>query len=385
MDGRSTTIALGLALAATALSGCIQNPDWLNNASAEVSALENKGLADDAAAAWSEDAVLVGAMAFELSEAPDPRIDSDPDPGNGLAPAWWYVYCDASMAQMSAEGEASSHSGYSDDGGSSMSRMESMPMLRAFKVTSDGEVSSEKDAEAFASGFDHEMVTPMGEWTVDSDEALAAAKTDESFAKVAQGFNASVVEGIANYEGETAWWVSAMSADGFVVATVDALTGELTHVESIDMDFEMPDFEWGAANPEMTMQPVHLEGEGVASAGDEPAEFPFTTGGAPMSGSIWIDYGSDAPIATPEGGLWWAIVDEEGNVYDDGRTGGFGFGPSGSHGDDVNIDDVEGHDLVLVIGASSWVPMSPLASDWAYTFTLDLYPPGMEPDEESEP
>lgn len=351
MDGRSTTIVLALAIVGTGLAGCIENPEeWFSNTSAEVSAFENKALADEAAAAWQEDAVLVGSMAFELSESPDPRIDADPDPGNGLAPAWWYVYFDPDADD--------------DD-----------LALRAFKVASDGTVTSEADAEAMAMGFGHEGLEELEGWSVDSNAAIATAKTDESFATVAQGYNATIVQGVAHQEGLTAWWVSAMSADGFVVASVDATTGELLEVESLDMDFEMPEFEWGAANPEMMAEPVHLEGAGEAEPGAEPAEFPFTIE-APMTGAIMLE-ASDSPGES----VWWEILDAEGETVDGGSVGGFmSFGSERGYAHELKIE--EAGDYTLVVGAGSWVPPTPISRSIEYAFMLDLYPEGMESEHE---
>ncbi|HUR69830.1 MAG TPA: hypothetical protein VM370_11350 [Candidatus Thermoplasmatota archaeon] len=375
MDGRSYTLLIALAFVGTGLTGCIQNPDWLNTSSSEVSARDNLRDADKAALDWSPNARLVGVMAFELAESPDPRIDADPDPGNGLAPAWWYVYCDA--AAEKAEAEASTFR--SDD--NEEKAMAAMQMsLRAFKVTSDGEVTSEKDAEAMAAGMDHSMAQPLGEWSVDSDEALAAAKADEGFAKVANGFNASIVEGIAQIEGADAWWVSAMSADGFVVASVDAVTGELLDVQTMDQDFSMPTFEWGAANPELSGTPVYLEGEGSAAAADEAIEVPFWSSG-PMHGTMMVTYATSAPMD----GLHWAILDSEGEYVTGDHLSNW-EGGEGEYEMELEIEDAG--DYVLSIGYMSSFPgpnflpvPTPLGGSVDYSYVLDLMP-GEMPDED---
>jgi hypothetical protein len=352
MDGRSYTLIVALALAGSAMAGCIENPDWLNTNSAEVSAFENKAAADEAALAWSPNATLVGVMAFELSETPDPRIDSDPDPGNGLAPAWWYIYCDTEAQDAS---------------------------LKAFKVTSSGNVSSERDAEALAMGMDHSQAKKLGEWSIDSDDALTAAKADESFAKVAQGFNATIVEGVADQEGLTAWWVSAMSVEGFVVASVDAATGELVHVETIDMATKMPDFQWGAANPSLMGTPVHLEGAGAAGAGDEPAEQAFTTT-SPVWGTMSFTYSASAPMD----GLHWAITNSDGEWMIEDHLSSW----SGDQDDyEMQVEIPDAGDYTLSIGYMSsfgqFIPL-PVGGNVDYTFVLDLMPGQMPDDEEAQ-
>jgi hypothetical protein len=380
MDGRSYTLLIALVMAGSALTGCIQNPDWLNTSDAEVSAQENARLANDAALAWNENAVLVGLMAFELSESPDPRIDADPDPGNGLAPAWWYVYCATEEAQ--AEAEADDEEGFRTGGGEETSSFNMPTSVRAFKVLADGTVTSEEDAEALAAGMDHSMAESIGEWTVDSDDALAAAKADEGFAKVAQGFNATVVEGIAHHEGVTSWWVSAMSVDGFVVATVDAKTGELLEVTPIDMDFDMPEFQWGAANPELEGTPVWLEGEGVATAGDEPVETPFTTT-SPVHGTMTVDYSADQF----GDGLHIAILDADGELVAVDHIGGWGPEQEGTYEFDVELE--EAGDYVLSLGYMSslefthFVPL-PTGGAVEYTYVLDLMPGEAEHEDDED-
>lgn len=347
MDGRSYALTLGLALAATGLAGCIENPGWLNTNDVEVSAFANRDLAQDAALQWDSDAVLVGVMAFELSESEDARIDADPDPGNGLAPAWWYVY------SAKGEGDASS--------------------VRAFKVSADGTLTSEDEAEAFAAGMDHNMAEGIHDWNADSDDAIRAAKTDEKFRTVAEGFNATVVEGVARIDGVSQWWVSAMSADGFVVAMVDANTGELLSVQPMDLDFAMPSFQWGAANPAMIMPPVHVEGEGKLMAG-EMAEYPFSVG-MPMGGILEASTQS----MTPMDGLHWAILDDEGEEVDGGYIGSR---LTGDKADPYELD-LDAGEYTLVISYGSFLVPTPIDDGAQYAFVLHLEP-GYQHEEHAE-
>lgn len=374
MARRSHVAFLVLAFAATSMAGCIENLTALASSDAEVSAMENRGAADAAAADWNENAELIGVMAFELTESSEERIMPDPEVGNGLAPAWWYVYCATSWSEAKAEAKGA-------DGAATTSEkeMSGVPMVRAFKVTADGTVTSEDDAAAMAAGFDHEMAQTIEAWSVDSNDALASAKGDESFQKVAEGFNASVVEGVASHDGMTAWWFAAMSADGFVVATVDALTGELLEVESIDMNMEIPSFEWGARDPEMwTAQPVHLEAEGVAEPEGEPLQLPFSTSG-PVFGPLEIVFDQ----MFPTDGLHWAILDSEGELVAVDHVRSWSGGSAYSA--DVELEDAG--DYTFTLYYMSWMPgpvSTPLAQGVAYAFTLDLEPGMMEHDDEGK-
>ena len=377
MDGRSTII-LALAVVATGLAGCIQNPDWLNSSDLEVSALEHRELADAAAFSWNEDAVLIGILAVETTEQVDPRLAPDQQVGNGLAPAWWYVYC-ADEAEE-AMGDAK---GGSADGGEGM-KGEMTSVTRAFKVLADGTVSSEDDAAAMAAGFDHEMAQAVGAFELDSSDALAKAAADESFRAAVEGANATMIEGLARHEGRAAWWFGAGSMSGFVVATVDAVTGELVDVKPFQMDFAMPAFEMAARDPATwTAEPVHLEGEGTAAAGDAPAEYAFETVG-PMWGEMIVEYRFELPTD----GLHLAVLDEEGELVAADHIGG--WEGEGAYTFDVQIEEAGAYTLVVEY-MSSMVPTGPLGLPVGgaaqYFFTLDLMPGEMpaEDEEEDEP
>lgn len=374
MEGsKSHVLLLAVALASTALAGCMEAPAFLNTSDVEVSAFEHRDRAEKAALAWNEHAVLVSVMAFELTESPEARIDPDPEVGNGLAPAWWYVYCAAGEAKA----EADSEEARGDADTTTTMTATSMPEIRAFKVTADGTVSSEDDAAAMATGYSHDMAGDLGDWTIDSTAALEKAKTDESFTKVAEGFNASVVEGVASHEGTTAWFFAAMSADGFVVATVDALTGELLDVSAIDMGMTVPTFEFGARDPATwTAEPIHLEGEGYAAPGEEAFEAPLSVVG-PMHGTLTVDYMSELPTD----GLHWAIMDAEGELVDGDHLRSWIGGDSYEY--ELGID--EPGEYTFTIFYMSWtplmVPVGPGGVD--YSFALDLMA-GEHEDEEDD-
>lgn len=347
MDAKSLVAFISVALMSSGLAGCIEAAGLLNTSDLEVTALDNKALADAAASEWNAKATLVSVMAFELSESDEAEIQPDPEVGNGLAPAWWYVYC--------AEGD--------------------IDEVRAFKVAADGTVTSEDDAAAVASGYEHhDMAGSLADWKVDSDDALAAAKSELAFQVAAEGFNATVVEGVANYEGKTSWWFAAISAEGFVVATVDAVTGELVEVAPIDMDMTMPTFEWGARSPEQWVaEPIVLEGEGEASAGSEPLELPFETT-APMHGILMLDVSTTLPTE----GLYWAIVDEEGEEVEHGYAGSWR-----GHEEEMELEIDEPGDYTFVLYHASYTgPIGLPIGGVEYAFHLELMPGHMEHEDE---
>lgn len=367
---------LALALAATGLAGCIENPDWLNSTDAEVSALEHRGVADASASSWSEGAELIGILAVETREQMDPRLAADPEVGNGLAPAWWYVYC-ATQQEM-PESEASSASGAA---GGENATVESVSMVRAFKVMADGTVTSEDDAAEMAAGFEHDMAEALGEWSVDSTDALAAAKADESFRAAAEGMNATLIQGVARHEGTTAWWFAAASASGMVVASVDAVTGELIEVKPFDMGWQMPTFEMAARDPaEWVAEPIHIEGEDFAEPGAESVEYPFETMG-PMYGPMAITF---SPMF-PTDGLHWAILDEDGERVVDGHLAG--WGGSGDSEAEVVLEEAGAYTLAFEYMSSPPIgaPL-PLGNGVDYAFTFDLVPgePAEDEDEETQ-
>lgn len=377
MDGKSLAKIVALALASTAFAGCIEVPGLLSTSEVEVSAFEHRDLADDAALDWNDKAQLVSVMAFELTQSEADRIEADPEVGNGLAPAWWYVYCAYAQAEDEDEHEDEAARGGADGG--STATATTVPVIRVFKVSADGTVSSEEDASLMASSYEHDMAGTLEAWSVDSAIALRAAKADASFEKVAEGFNASVIEGVASHDGETAWWFAAMSADGFVVATVDAITGELIEVKSLDASFAMPTFEWGARDPETwAAEPILLEGEGYAAPGEEPFEAPLSITGE-MHGVLTIDFMSELPTD----GLHWAILDSEGELIEADHVRSWMGADTYEH--ELAIEDAGEYTFTLYYmtwGMPFVPPVGPGGVD--YAFTLELMPGEAEHDEDHE-
>lgn len=374
MEGsKSHVLMLAAALAVTGLAGCIEAPGFLNVSDVEVSALENRGLADEAAFAWNEKATLVSVMAFELTQSEEERIAADPEVGNGLAPAWWYVYCAYVPKDAASEGSGPARG----DAYGGKTSADVMPEIRAFKVTADGTVSAEDEATAMTAGYSHDTAD-LSAWKIDSTEALAKAKTDTAFAKAAEGLNASVVEGVVHHEGTTSWYFAAMSADGFVVATVDAVTGELLSVQSMDLDMTMPTFEWGARDPSMWAgEPIHLEGDGYAAPGEPAFEAPLVTSGA-MHGTLGIQFYGELPTD----GLHWAILDAEGEWVTGDHVSSWMGGAA--YEEELAIEEAGEYTFTLYY--MSWAtsvpflpPVGPGGVD--YAFSLHLIPGEAEDDE----
>lgn len=335
MDGRSTTLIAMLALASSALAGCIDAPGFLN-ADAEATALEHDDAAAAAAAEWHADAKLASIMTIETTESMDERIPNDPDVGNGRALVWWYGYY------------------VETDAGKD---------FRVFRVTADGSVAAEEGTEMLAGISDHdEDVEHLPAVRTDSDAAIATAKTNESFRAAAQGFNATVLQGIGIVEGVAAWWIVATSADGLIVATIDDATGTLVSVTPLYAGFEIPDWTMDSASSlgAPSVEPIHLEGAGVLG-GDRIDEYPFRLD-VPMAGVLNLT----AQATLPVDGVRWAIVDAMGEEVDAGAVRGFGGG--------AREIDVELHlpgDYTLVLARMAPMPLG-VDDGVQYAFTLEL-------------
>lgn len=342
MDGKSYLLIAAL-VASGALAGCVEAPGFLSIADAEATALDNKDLADGAAAAWHPDAKLVGFMTLELTESEDEaRLPPDPEVGNGRALAWWYTYC------LESEGED----------------ME----IRVYKVTADGQVTQEKEAEAMAmaqGGMDMDVLENVA---IDSDAAIGAAKTNDTFRAAAEGFNATVIQGVAVKDDVAEYWIVATSASGMVVASVDAMTGELREVHSMNLDFAIPAWSWGGEEMAMwTGEDVEIEGEGRLDRDASKVEYPFTLGG-PSYGVLDLTVGTDLPSDN----LRWAIVDGEGEEVAEGWFGGW-F--SGESDDTMDIEIEKPGAYTLVLGYAPYLGFVPVpAGGVDYEFTLELEP-----------
>lgn len=362
MDTRSLVLLATFAITSAAFAGCVEAPAFLS-AEVEATAFDAREVADEAAAAWNPKAKLASVMTIELTNSTDARVPADPEVGNGRAMAWWFVYVALSDEAMD---------------------------VRAYRVA-DGVATEESDAEvlgaAAAAQWDENGMEVIRDWQVDSDAAIAAAKTDDRFRLAAQGFNATVVSGVARHadmhehddeaaarggEGDasahamgsaarTAWWIVAGSVDGIVVALVDATSGALLEVDELDMGFVMPKVDFSSAGVDSFVPaPIHIEDEGELE--DEPAEYPFSTVG-PVAGEM--------SFATTGGGLArsasWVILDEEGDAV----AGPRGFA---REEEDFDVELDEGGEYTLVVYERSWLPLPEITGPVGYEFVLHLDP-----------
>lgn len=342
MDGKSALAFATLAILTTAAAGCIEAPGFLAESDGEVTGLHHRATVDEAAASWSPGAELVSIFALELAEAEEP-FPADPTPGNAEAPMWMYAY-------VSPQGDS-----------------------RAFRVLADGRIFTVNDtmgAEEYASSSE-----PIIAIALDSDDALAVARTNASFQAALDGENATLAEGVAHMEGREGWYFTAISDAGTLVAIVDANTGELISVTPFDFGWDF-DWDWGGleANDYQPTEPVHVEEAGSLDMDTRRAEFPFDVTG--MGGAAELAILVEKSL--PNDGLTWRIVDvREEETVESGSTSRFSPSSSDVVGAEFDLPPGE-YLLVLAYSPSTFVG----AGAVHYTLTLDVGGPGV--DEETE-
>lgn len=338
MQAKPLALLFALAFAGVALSGCLEAPSFLFAADSEATAQKNLDLAQEAAKAWSANATLTSVFAFETAE-PESDLPTDPDVGNGRAVAWWYGF---------AAGNET----------------------RAYRVTADGEVALENDTSE--AGMDADQTLPLGEWTVDSDKALETAKANQTFGAVASGQNVSYAEGIANEEGSTQWFVAAYGESGFVIALVDAKTGELTSVESMDFDFgSMWGGAWGGSWGGGMAPEVEMSETGTLDASEPVAEFPFSLETGDQDAVLSIAFDKQLPTD----GMRWDILDTS-----DESVAGERMGRTYLLGDgeefEFEIEEPGEYRLVLTYDSYALVPAGSIA--YKFDFTVGGMPGGFD-------
>ncbi|MFA5860598.1 MAG: hypothetical protein WDA16_02780 [Candidatus Thermoplasmatota archaeon] len=278
---RRSLAALGavITMLSMGFAGCLAPSEFLNASSSkdEITAMENKDLADNAAKAWSPNAKLGGVFGLELSNASSGRDDGDfpldPNVGNGKAPAWIFVYWDEDTT-------------------------------RVFRVTADGRVKVENNTDASTP----DDAKPLGAWNVDSDKALKTARTNATFADALKGDNATVAEGIVLMDGTTAYYFAAMSEGGMAFATVDAASGKLLNVKSFTTDaWKMPSYGAPGASAQWQV-PVNEKGSGRVDSAKMTQEFPFTYAGGSAQVTLMIDGQQELPT---DGVTWKLIKNDE--------------------------------------------------------------------------
>lgn len=332
MNGRKAFVLAASLATLMTLAGCLAPSELLGAESAktEITALENKDLADSAAKAWNPQAQIVGVFGLELSQAaPTDEWPLDPEAGNGKSPAWVYVYL----------GEAGA---------------------RAFRVTADGRVTAENDTYDAAEAA--QTAKPLGEWTIDSDRAVEVAAANEVFGAALHGGNATLAMGVASMEGITGWYLAAISEGGSAFAIVNAATGELVTAETFSMDFAPP-----AMGKEVFVEamPTHVEGAGTLDSDKPKAEFPFTHGGAD---ELLLQLEAEGRL--PSDGLSWKILDAEGEVVEGGSAGRSWTGES--YRPHWTIELPEAGDYVFVVYYRSFAPLPLGGVDFKFTLDSDV-------------
>lgn len=230
MTGRFWTLLVVLVASSTGLAGCIEAFDSMSSDGAGITAREDRDLADNAAAAWHPEAFLVGVLTIETQDM-RAQVPVDESVGDGRAPFWYYAYASPG----------------SDD-------------TRVFRVTQDGQVTSEDKLPPMLRGLEFSPVAIQG-WELDSDAAVGAAAKAEALTSVFSGTNLSVFESLGSIpDMGTRWIVGAMSDAGYALATVNARTGE---VEVQDVEQLRKDMPLDAAAFAPLTPPVEIHDEGT--------------------------------------------------------------------------------------------------------------------------
>jgi hypothetical protein len=355
MQGRLLAPLAILVLLGVGLAGCMSQPEFQNAGVSEVSARQNVELAANAAKAWSEKAGLVGIGGAEARDGNDAMIAGDPDVGNGLATSWSYVY----------QSPAGEH--------------------RAFEVTADGTVVSKNETDAAAdyggmygayagayqayrSQSTSSKGEALGDWSWDSDAALAAALRNETFASAARAPNATLAEGLGQSGTPAAWAFLATASHRTVLAMVNATSGEVIGVHDFSR-YSMKDAQQyasaktpptppSAPKPPAAAEPVEIQDSGSLSAAAPKKEIPFTVTG-PVKGplNLTASFSGDATD------LAWKIVKGTKTVAS-GSTGGVLL--SSQTSSTVKITDPGDYKLVLTVNTiQGAVPVGSVSYDLA--------------------
>lgn len=342
MNGKSLA-ALGavLTMLAAGLTGCLSG-DFLGASStkSEVSAMENKDLADNAAKAWSPDAKLSGVFGLELlNSTPEGAASdwpTDPHLGNGKAPAWTYVYSAANAT-------------------------------RAFRVTADGRVRTENDTRMATDVGD---AKPLGDWIIDTPIALKAATANGTFSDAMKGKDLTLAQGVAMMDGITGIYFAAMSEGGMAFATVDAANGKLLSAKSFAMD-KMRFPRYAGTGGGMWGRPLHEEGSGTVDAAKPTKEFFFNAqSGTEATFEITVNK------QVPTDGYSWSIVDANGEkVKSSSTSNGFRSMQDKSR---TNVTLPDAGAYKVIVSYTSPAPPSPAALG-SVQFTWKLTSGGMMP------
>lgn len=340
MNGRFVA-ALGLMMAAAGFSGCLEAMQFLGNEDGEVTAKENRDLADSAARAWSPDAELMAVFAFENPNMTD-EFPSDPTPGNGRAPVWLYAY----SAQNGTEN-------------------------RAFQVSAGGQVRILNDSMMGAP----DVGEPITAWEIDSDQAVETARANATFESVAGQEGAVVMEALGAEEGTTVWAIMAGTAGGQAIAVVSALDGTLIFAEAFQMDFDLPPMPiWGMEGASMRAPQVVIEDANSVSAdilSGERVEYAFNVTHADVA-TLHLMY----EPTLPTDGIRWSVVDASGEIIEDGYEWSYN-GMSGMAMSEFALETPGPYVLVVEYATMTWAPVPPGSVDYELMFVVGPMPEDM--------
>lgn len=278
MNGRFVA-ALGLVLAIAGVSGCIEAMSFLSSEDGEVTAMENRDLADSAAQAWSPDAKLMAVFAFENANVTD-QFPSDPTPGNGRAPMWLYAY---------AGGEGGDEH-------------------RAFQVSADGQVQVLNDSMMGAP----QVGEPIESWQVDSDRAVEIARANATFESVASQQGAVLMEALGAEEGMSVWAVMAGTPTGQAIAVIDAINGGLIIAQSFEMDFDLPPMPMWGVQGSWSGPQVEMHEAGTVDGGEPMMEYAFSLARADTA-HLELAYDKTLPVDAIDFHVMDAAGDEVAN------------------------------------------------------------------------
>lgn len=247
-------LLLVAALLVSLLSGCTA----LGSGPDVMTAKQALGPADRAAQRWADDAILLDASASELDdEARREARDEFQDQMEELKEARDDgeisddLYRNITEFFQAIDVVLDIHDGDIGDGRASMwgfsyvsqsAQDVYMVAVARGEVVYKGEMSRlEEDDEDF--DFGEFLEEPaLGDWSVDSDEASAAASLDEDYKRICGGTNVMAFLSLTTGEAGPVWYVGAASQGGdeqeddFVFLAVDATTGSLIVDETVVPD-----------------------------------------------------------------------------------------------------------------------------------------------------
>lgn len=243
--------ALALLLAAAVLAGCTGSPFG----GGAFTAKEAQGQGDPHARQWRADAVLAGLVGPEARQgseflgnessdwpgAPQP----DGNVGDGRLPQWFLHYV-------------------SPQTGASLGVV----------VYANGTVVSHEDRGGDRDG-------PLGEWSVDSPQAVQVAMQDANFSAAVRASDGGALYALGPGEGGAPFWILTAGSEGAgtgAIVFVNARTGERLNVPFFGGGFPLPGFPFSGgpgSGDTRGCNPSSSNAEGTLGFQMPQAELPF--------------------------------------------------------------------------------------------------------------